>query len=219
MLSFAGIGVLATFGYDDLGRRRSLTLANGASTHYDYDPVSRLAVVDSSNGALDASLGYDGQDIALEVSSGKRRRYIHGPWSDEPLMSSLVNANGTFRDHYHVDERGSIIAISDSTGTAGTTGKYDEYGVGTGVSHFHYTGQYWLVDAQLHYYKARIYDARLGRFLQPDPIGYGAGMLMLSGKIDHRAGSLPGSQSRPNWSLFGKPAESLRKFQQPKFAL
>ena len=53
----------------------------------------------------------------------------------------------------------------------------DEYGVGPGSSRFRYTGQYWLGD-DLHYFKARIYHARLGRFLQPDPIGYGDGMNM-----------------------------------------
>ncbi|HYI39327.1 MAG TPA: RHS repeat-associated core domain-containing protein, partial [Allosphingosinicella sp.] len=56
-------------------------------------------------------------------------------------------------------------------------GKYDEYGAG-GTSRFRYTGQYWLGEANLLYYRARIYDARLGRFLQPDPIGYGGGMNM-----------------------------------------
>ena len=35
-------GVLATFGYDSLGRRTSLTRGNGAVTSYGYDAVSRL---------------------------------------------------------------------------------------------------------------------------------------------------------------------------------
>jgi RHS repeat-associated protein len=37
-----GIGVLATYGYDDLARRTSLTRGNGTVTSYAYDPVSRL---------------------------------------------------------------------------------------------------------------------------------------------------------------------------------
>jgi len=39
----SGIGVLATYAYDSLGRRTSLTFGNGASQAYTYDPVSRLA--------------------------------------------------------------------------------------------------------------------------------------------------------------------------------
>ncbi|MEA3065773.1 MAG: hypothetical protein QOJ27_2225 [Sphingomonadales bacterium] len=39
----SGIGVLATYGYDDLGRRTSLTYGNGESASYSYDAVSRLS--------------------------------------------------------------------------------------------------------------------------------------------------------------------------------
>jgi RHS repeat-associated protein len=39
-----------------------------------------------------------------------------------------------------------------------------------------YTGQLPLAAAELYYYKARMYDPALGRFLQTDPAGYGAGM-------------------------------------------
>jgi RHS repeat-associated protein len=160
------------------------SLANPAGTQqtwstFAYDPLMRLVVIDSSNNVLDARLGYDGEETVLEdYGDGRKRRYVHGPGVDEPLVSIFVNGTGSFREWYHADERGSIVAISNASGAAGATGRYDEYGAGTGVSRFHYTGQYWLADANLHYYRARIYDARLGRFLQPDPIGYGGGMNM-----------------------------------------
>ncbi|QDX26163.1 RHS repeat-associated core domain-containing protein [Sphingomonas suaedae] len=38
----SGAGVLATYGYDDQGRRTSLTRGNGVVTSYGYDSVSRL---------------------------------------------------------------------------------------------------------------------------------------------------------------------------------
>ncbi|WEK02357.1 MAG: RHS repeat-associated core domain-containing protein [Candidatus Sphingomonas phytovorans] len=37
---------------------------------------------------------------------------------------------------------------------------------------FQYTGQIYLSEMGMYYYKARIYSSRLGRFLQTDPIGY-----------------------------------------------
>jgi RHS repeat-associated protein len=40
---------------------------------------------------------------------------------------------------------------------------------------FQYTGQYWLAEPSLYYYKARFYDPKLGLFLQTDPKGYDAG--------------------------------------------
>jgi RHS repeat-associated protein len=41
----SGVGVLAAFGYDDLGRRTSLLRGNGTSTTYTPDPVSRLSAL------------------------------------------------------------------------------------------------------------------------------------------------------------------------------
>ena len=39
--------------------------------------------------------------------------------------------------------------------------------IGSGI-----TGQTWLKELNLNYYKARVYHPKLGRFLQTDPIGY-----------------------------------------------
>jgi RHS repeat-associated protein len=52
--------------------------------------------------------------------------------------------------------------------------RYDEYGIpaATNLGRFQYTGQTWLHDLGMYYYKARIYSPTLGRFMQTDPIGY-----------------------------------------------
>jgi YD repeat-containing protein len=39
----SGVGVLADYAFDDLGRRTSVTYGNGAVQSYTFDPVSRLA--------------------------------------------------------------------------------------------------------------------------------------------------------------------------------
>ncbi|MEP6092037.1 MAG: RHS repeat-associated core domain-containing protein [Erythrobacter sp.] len=57
---------------------------------------------------------------------------------------------------------------------------YDEYGIPDTASgddiatkgRFRYTGQAWIPELGMYYYKARIYSPTLGRFLQTDPIGY-----------------------------------------------
>jgi RHS repeat-associated protein len=57
---------------------------------------------------------------------------------------------------------------------------YDEYGIpaASNVGRFGYTGQTWLTEVGMNYYKARMYSPTLGRFMQSDPIGYGDGMNM-----------------------------------------
>ena len=77
----------------------------------------------------------------------------------------------------HQDERGSVIAVSDGSGTATAINRYDEYGkpAATNVGRFQYTGQMWLAEIGLQYSKARMYGPHVGRFWQTDPIGYGGG--------------------------------------------
>ena len=56
----SGVGVLATFAYDDLGRRTTPTRGNGTSTSYSYDAASRLAQLtqDLASTGSDQTLGF-----------------------------------------------------------------------------------------------------------------------------------------------------------------
>lgn len=76
------------------------------------------------------------------------------------------------------DERGSVVAVTNASGAATAINSYDEYGIpGSGnAGTFQYTGQAWLPQLGLSYYKARMYSPTLGRFLQTDPIGYADGI-------------------------------------------
>ena len=55
---------------------------------------------------------------------------------------------------------------------------YDEYGIpaASNIGRFQYTGQAWLPELGMYYFKARIYSPTLGRFMQSDPIGYSDGI-------------------------------------------
>ncbi|MBT2134663.1 hypothetical protein KK137_09985 [Croceibacterium sp. LX-88] len=104
------------------------------------------------------------------------RRYVHGSGAgDDPLVwfESASVAHGARRDLY-ADERGSIVAVSNSIGGVINRNTYDEYGIpgSTNAGRFQYTGQAWIPELGLYYYKARMYSPTLGRFMQTDPIGY-----------------------------------------------
>src|SRR6185312_5096106 len=91
-----------------------------------------------------------------------------------------VQYNGTAigaanRRYLHADQQGSIVAQSSSSGgLLGVKLTYDAFGIpaNTNYDRFGYTGQLWLKELRLDYYKARIYYPNLGRFLQTDPIFY-----------------------------------------------
>jgi len=70
------------------------------------------------------------------------------------------------------------VSITDSAGATVHINAYDEYGIPApgNIGRFGYTGQTWLPELGMWYYKARMYSPTLGRFMQTDPIGYSDGM-------------------------------------------
>jgi RHS repeat-associated protein len=68
-----GVGVLATYAYDDQGRRTSVTFGNGASQAFTYDQVSRLASLtnDLSGTANDLSATFT-HNPASQIASTTR---------------------------------------------------------------------------------------------------------------------------------------------------
>jgi RHS repeat-associated protein len=166
----------ATYAYSS---ENLLTSASGGIA-LAYDPMLRL--YQTSDGIPGTTrFAYDGADLIAEYngSNAMLRRYVHGPGDDEPLV--WYEGRGTTdRRFLRSDERGSVIATSNSSGTTLSTNAYDEYGLpkSTNSGRFQYTGQTWLPELGMYYYKARIYSPTLGRFLQTDRIGYGDGMNM-----------------------------------------
>jgi RHS repeat-associated protein len=112
-----------------------------------------------------------------------QRRYVHGPGDDEPLVW-YEGASLSTRRFLATDERGSVIAVTNAAGTSTAINKYDEYGIPqstvalnpAGAGRFMYTGQAYIPELGLYYYKARFYSPTLGRFMQTDPIGYKDGI-------------------------------------------
>jgi RHS repeat-associated protein len=158
----------ASFTYDANGN-----LAGDGANAYVYDAENRLV---SASGGHNASLAYDPLGRLWQVTSGSSTTrflhdgdrllmeydgaganvsvYVYGPGADEPLVS--------------------IVALADDAGNLVAVNSYDEYGIpaATNQGRFGYTGQVWLPELGMYYYKARIYSPTLGRFLQTDPIGY-----------------------------------------------
>ncbi|RDC58922.1 hypothetical protein HME9302_00098 [Alteripontixanthobacter maritimus] len=147
-----------------------------------YDPVGRLYQTSGlAAGGTITRFAYDGVDIIGEYNAANQLqwRYVHGPGVDNPIVW-YEGAGTTDRRYLHADERGSIVAISNASGGAIGINAYDKYGIpdADNIGRFQYTGQTFIPEAGLYYYKARFYSPTLGRFMQTDPIGYSDGINM-----------------------------------------
>ncbi|HEX8514349.1 MAG TPA: hypothetical protein VF688_14735, partial [Allosphingosinicella sp.] len=109
----SGVGVLATFAYDDLGRRTLLTRGNGTTTGYAYDPASRLSqlVQDLSGTANDLTLGFAynpaGQIVSNSRSNDAYAWTEHGSGSTSTSADGL-NRIGSWNDGIGYDPKGNI---------------------------------------------------------------------------------------------------------------
>jgi RHS repeat-associated protein len=162
------------YGYNS----ENLLISASGGISLSYNPASRLYQT-SGGSAGTTRFAYDGTNLIAEhnASDAVVRRYVHGPLPDEPLV--WYEGSGTAdRRFLHADERGSVLAITNGTGAIVAANGYDEHGIPNSINlgRFQYTGQAWLPELGMYYYKARIYSPTLGRFLQTDPIGYGDGL-------------------------------------------
>lgn len=162
----------------------ALSYAGTLNASLRYDPTGRLYQV--SGGALGTQrFVYDGNALIAEYNAAGAmlRRYLHGSnvKADDPLIwYEGPDYSAAYRRYLHSDPRGSIVAVTDYRGWSIATNTYDEFGIpdsaaGTDITtkgRFRYTGQVWLPELEMYYYKARVYSPTLGRFMQTDPIGY-----------------------------------------------
>jgi RHS repeat-associated protein len=156
-------GVTMTFAYDGLNRQVSRTI---------YPPPY------SPESGTTFSV-WDGWDLIEEYRSGNNvtAQYLYGPGG---LIKDLTTNN-----RYFQDASGSTSHLADSIGRLLEWYRYDLQGTPVfydannnqvsatayGVRHL-FTGQQWHSDIGLYDLRNRFYSPDLGRFLQPDPIGF-----------------------------------------------
>jgi YD repeat-containing protein len=93
----SGVGALAAFAYDDLGRRISLTRGNGTVTSYAYDAASRLSSLghDLAGAAQDLTLGF-GYNPAGQIVGATRSNDLYA-WTGHGSGSTSTPADGLNR--------------------------------------------------------------------------------------------------------------------------
>ena len=143
---------------------------DGGTTTFGYAPTSERVWKKDQQG-LTYYL-YDGFDLIQELGEGGglKATYVHGPGIDRPL--AMIRDGKTY--YYHADRLGSITHLTDEQGQVVATYEYDPFGKmrerhGSIHNPFTFTGREFDSNTGLYYYRARYYDATLGRFLTTDP--------------------------------------------------
>jgi RHS repeat-associated protein len=144
----------ASFNYDPLGRLYQMTI-NGVTKQFLYDDSRIIAEYDVNNNLV----------TRIVPGSGIDENWVMYDGANTSLANTIF---------LHQSYNMSVIAASDSQSNVLFTNSYDVYGISseTNQGRLGYTGQLYLYELGLYYYKARIYHPKLGRFLQTDPVGY-----------------------------------------------
>jgi RHS repeat-associated protein len=149
---------------------------------YAYDAAGRR-IEKKVDGATQVKFVYDGDHILAEYNNAGTllRKYVHGAGIDRPIC--MIESSGTYAGthYYHYDALGSVVAMTNSSGTVVQLYEYSVYGqvAASDADHpnrFMFTGREFDKDTGLYYYRARYYHPEIGRFLQTDPVGYDAGL-------------------------------------------
>jgi RHS repeat-associated protein len=113
--------LLATYAYDNLGRRTSLTRGNGTVTSYSYDNVSRLTqLVQNLNGTpSDLTLGFTLNPASQIVSNTRSNDAFsftgHANQNVADTINGLNQVTATGATSVSHDARGNITAIGGSS--------------------------------------------------------------------------------------------------------
>jgi|GEM_PF-2353245 len=166
-IEMSSIGHNVTMLYDGLGRRQSKSGPLGF-TQYLYDGDHIIAEYDATGAVIGT--------------------FIYGASIDQPL--ALKRGGDTY--FYHLDERNSVVALSESTGKLIEQYTYDPFGHSTDFeisaidNPLGYTARRLDKDSGigLYYYRARYYSPEWGSFIEADPIGYSDGLNMY-GYVGH----------------------------------
>jgi|GEM_PF-1200055 len=152
--------VLVQYGYDVRGRRISRSV-NGTPSYYLYDEEHVWA------------------DFGQADSGGGANRlasYVHADTIDELLA---IERSGEGVSYYLTDQLGSVRSRVNASGSNLHQKFYKAFGgintqSGT-AERYGFTGREYDSEVGMYYYRARMFDPRLGRFISEDPLGFEAG--------------------------------------------
>jgi RHS repeat-associated protein len=169
-----------TYDAEGEGRVASATATAGGTWTYRYDPFGRRIAKIAPSGTTTLYLpDLAGNEVGEydKTSGNVLKENAFDPHMAAPVawlgFTSGANPVVSFD---HVDRLGSVVATS-SAGSIVNQYSYMPWGESAALSSgFGYAGYRYDAETGLYYVRARYYDPRLGRFLEPDPLGQAPGL-------------------------------------------
>ncbi len=180
-----------SYQYND--NNRMVSVDNGATALYQYDALNRRIRKQTTQNGVSTTLHYYyAGDQVIEDRDGSDQvvaTYLFGNSVDDVLQMQ----RGGDSYYYHKNYLGSVVALTDASGSIVEIYEYDPYGVPTIYYANHtllaqstvgnailFTGRDYDYETGLYYYRARTMNPQLGRFMQNDPLLFVNGMNMYS---------------------------------------
>jgi len=122
--------------------------------------------------------------VWTKTKVGILTKYLNSDGIDNKLRVQT----GSDVQYFLADHLGSTNGLTDASGNLTSSASYDSFGNTTGNldSRYQFTGREFDNFTGLHYYRARFYDANLGRFISEDPIGFRGGDVNLYGYVGNK---------------------------------
>ncbi|MCX6579262.1 MAG: hypothetical protein NT166_03685 [Candidatus Aminicenantes bacterium] len=166
---------------------------------YKFDPFNRR-VETNVNGKV-THYYYDGQQMIEERDGDDQvtRQYVYGNGVDEIIFMTIFQGPYAGDYYFHTDAIGSVTAITDKEGKLVERVSYDIYGMPTFMDYLTdpanpvkressiignkilWHGRLYDPESNMYYFRNRMYDPTMGRFLQTDAMGYQDSMNLYQG--------------------------------------
>ena len=169
----------------DYENRMTTARKQNKTVRYQYDALGRRISRLGKAVGVTARYTYDGMDVVMDDGSAGIIKYQNGLGIDNKLKVSI---DGTAK-YFLQDHPGSTAGLTDGNGTLVASANYDSFGNSTNnlTTRYQYTGREEDEFTGLNYYRARWYDANLGRFISEDPIGFRGGDVNLFGYVNNNS--------------------------------
>ncbi|MDZ7617491.1 MAG: RHS repeat-associated core domain-containing protein [Patescibacteria group bacterium] len=174
-----------------------------AECEYQFDARGQRVskTVPDGEGSVTTVFVYLGNQVVSEYAAdalpaSPERKFVYATYIDEPVVMIDRTAMGTVAAgtdellFYHCNSLYSLAALTDASAAVVERYAYSAYGkpifldaaanlldpqASTVSNPYLFTGRRLDPETGLYYYRARMYDAELGRFVSRDPIGQNAG--------------------------------------------